>query len=91
MIVLTFYSVMNSGSQNLFYTHEYPLSENEFIENAAAASLGTGVYLYFINQNSGEVIPFSEVKRYLSVTFKDGSGDPYASSICSDTEMFLDT
>ena len=91
MIVVTFYSVMNSGSQNLFYTHEYPLSENEFIENAAAASLGTGVYLYFINQNSGEVIPFSEVKRYLSVTFKDGSGDPYASCICSDTEMFLDT
>ena len=44
-----------------------------------------------MNQNSGEVIPFSEVKRYLSVTFKDGNGEPYASSICSDTEMFQDT
>ena len=49
------------------------------------------MYLYFMKQNSGEVIPFSEVKIYLSVTFKDGSGDLYASSICSDTEMFKDT
>ena len=49
LVVLTNFTVMRSGSQSLFYTHDYPLKEEEFDEVAEDANLGTGVYLYFMD------------------------------------------
>ena len=82
---------MRSGSQSLFYTHDYPLKEEEFDEVAEDANLGTGVYLYFMDQNDETVISFENIRRYLSVTFVDGTGDKYGAVICSEQANFAET
>ena len=71
--VITFFSVMSSGSQSLYYTHDYPLTT----EIPEEASQGMGAYLYFMDQNDQKAIPFKISSKYLAVDFVDGSGKRY--------------
>ena len=61
---------MTSRSQSLYYTHDYPLTE----EVPEEASSGMGAYLYFMDQSDQKTIPLETIQKYLNVSFIDGSG-----------------
>ena len=82
LTILVQFTVMRSRSQSLFYTHDYPLLEDEFADLEDEATEGIGVYLYFMDQTDKVAIPFESIGAYLAVSFVDGSGDSYAAVNC---------